>query len=53
LDNSTADTNRDGLCAIACPELIHDVLDVNFYRLFCDQELVRDIAIPVPSGDLA
>ena len=33
LDNSTAETNCDGLSAIACPELIHDVFDMNLYSL--------------------
>jgi len=36
LDDSAAHANRDGLCAITCPQLLHDVLNVNFYSLLGD-----------------
>src|SRR5713226_4932948 len=52
LDDSPAEANRDSLCAITCPELLHDVLDVNLYSLFSDEELFRDVSIPVSTGNL-
>src|SRR5882762_5533278 len=52
LDDSAAEANRDSLRAIICPELLHDVFDVNLYSLFCDEELFCDVSIPVSPGNL-
>src|SRR5258708_12422461 len=53
LDDSAADPDRDRLGAIARPELVHDVLDVNLYGFFRDEEFFRDVAIPVSPGNSA
>jgi hypothetical protein len=52
LDDSAA--NADGHClrAIACSQLLHDVLDVNLYCFFGDEELLSDVSIPVSARDL-
>jgi hypothetical protein len=43
--------------ATACEQslahsFLHDVLHVNFYSLFGDEELFGDIAIPISAGNL-
>jgi len=52
VDDPAAQTNRDGLGAITCPEFLHDVLDVDLYSLFCDEELFSDVPIPVSPSNL-
>jgi hypothetical protein len=52
LDNSAAEANRDRLSTIIRAKFLHDVLDVNLYSLFGDEELLRDVSIPVPLGNL-
>ncbi len=51
-DDSATEANRDSLCAITRPQLLHDVLDVNLYSFLCDEELFRDVSIPVSPRNL-
>src|ERR1700722_7088635 len=52
LDNAAANRDRNRLRTVACAQFFHDVLDVNLYGLFGDEKPVRDVAIPVASGDM-
>lgn len=53
LDDSAPQRDRDGLRAIACSELVHDVPDVNLHRFFRDEEAFGDIPVSISPGDLA
>lgn len=53
VNDPSAQTNRDGLCAITCSEFLHDVLDVNLYRFLGDEEFFRNVTVPVSARDLA
>ena len=48
LDDAAAQRDGDRLRAVAGPELLHDVLDVNLDGLFRDEEAFRDVAVTVP-----
>lgn len=51
-DDSAAEPNRYGLRPVTCPQLFHDVFDVNLDRFFGNEKLFRDVAIPVSPGNL-
>lgn len=51
-NDSAPKSNRDRLRTIICSELVHDVLDVHLYGLFCNRELLRNVPIPVSFGNL-
>jgi len=53
LDDSAADADRDRLGAIARPELVHDVLDVNLYGFFRDEEFSAMSRFRFPPGNSA
>src|SRR6266550_2332352 len=53
VDDSAANGNCNSLRAIACPQLLHDVLDMNFNRLFGDEQFSADVTVAVPFGDLS
>src|SRR5580692_5263892 len=52
LDDPTAYADRYGLCAITCPQLFHDVLDMDLHGFFRDEEPLSDIPIAVTARDL-
>ena len=52
LDNSTAYPNRDRLRAITCPQLLHDVPDVDLDGLFRNEELFGNVPIPISASDV-
>src|SRR5262249_18262823 len=47
MNNATADTDSNSLGAIAGAQFIHNVLDVDLYRLLSDEEFFGDVAIAV------
>ena len=52
LDYAPAHTDCDRLSAIACAQLLHYVFDVDFNRLFRDEQLFGDVTVTVAAGDL-
>lgn len=52
-DETSTDTYRHGLGAIAGSELGHDVLDVSFDGIFRDEEAFRDVPVSIPAGDVS
>src|SRR5688572_29059310 len=51
LDDAAPHADGDGVGAVAGPQFLHDVLDVDLDRLFRDEELLGDVAVPVPARD--
>ena len=45
-------SDSDGLGAIACTKLLHDVLNMSLYCFLRDEKERRDVAVSISSGDL-
>jgi hypothetical protein len=52
LDNAASNANRDRLRAITGSQFFHNVFDVHFNGLFCDEQFIGDIAVTISAGDL-
>jgi len=52
LNNAAPRGDGDGLGAVACAELLHDVLHVGFHSMFRNEENVCNVPIAVSAGDV-
>src|SRR5271170_962003 len=52
MDDAAPNSDGDGLGAIACTELFHDVLDMPLDRFLGDKKERGDVAVSISSGDL-
>jgi hypothetical protein len=52
LNNSAADRDGHGLRPIGGPQFLHDVFDVDLNCVLGDEEVLRNITVAVPAGDL-
>src|SRR5262249_23733366 len=51
-DDAAAQGDGHRLRAVASPELLHNVLDVDLHCLFRDDEVAGDVAVPIAVGNL-
>jgi hypothetical protein len=47
MDKAATQSDSESLCAIIGAELAENMLQVNLYRLFSDEELVCDVAVAI------
>src|SRR5262249_32473180 len=52
LNEPSANTDRDCLCAIVRAEFFHDVLKMSFDRFFCNKKRVSNVPIALSPGEL-
>jgi len=51
MDESAANTDRDGLCSVLRAELVHEALNVDLYGLLRDRETLANVPIAVTLGN--